>query len=75
MYIQNGGLECSSVEIWLKKQDDCLRAQVCEVMTLAPGETFQFDPTDCVGAGWLGSLWIRTTQPVGIAVDIWGNDS
>ena len=74
VYIQNGGLECSSVEIWLKKQDDCLRAQICELSTLAPGETFQFDPSTCVGPGWLGSLWIRTTQPMGIAVDIWGND-
>ena len=37
MYIQNGGLECSSVEIWFKAQDDCLRARICEVFTLAPG--------------------------------------
>ncbi|MCE7939080.1 MAG: hypothetical protein DYG90_10970, partial [Chloroflexi bacterium CFX6] len=29
MYIQNGGLECSSIEIWFKAQDDCLRARIC----------------------------------------------
>jgi hypothetical protein len=82
VYIQNGGLECSSVEIWMKAQDDCLRAQICEVSALAPGETYQFDPTTCVNAqpggpgtgGWLGSAWIRTSQPMGIAVDIWGRD-
>ena len=37
VYIQNGGLECSSVEIWMKAQDDCLRSQICSVETLAPG--------------------------------------
>ena len=77
VYIQNGGLECSSVEIWMKEQDDCLRAQICEVSTLAPGETFQFDPmlnaAWAHGAGW-AALWIRTSQPMGIAVDIWGSD-
>ena len=46
MYIQNGGLECSSIEIWFKAQDDCLRARICEVSTLAPGETIQIDPND-----------------------------
>ena len=74
MYIQNGGLECSSVEIWFKTQDDCLRAKICEVFTVAPGESFQFDATDCVGPDWQGSAWLRSTQPLGIAIDIVGRD-
>ena len=74
IYIQNGGLECSSVEIWMKAQDDCLRAMICEVSTLAPGETIQIDPNQCVGPGWQGSAWIRTSEPMGIAVDIVGRD-
>jgi len=65
IYIQNGGLECSSVEIWMKAQDDCLRAKICEVSTLAPGETIQIDPNQCVGPGWQGSAWIRTSEPMG----------
>jgi len=75
IYIQNGGLECSSIEIWMQAQDDCLRARICEVSTLAPGETLQFDPNDCVSQGWQGSAWVRTSQPMGIAVDIVGRDT
>jgi hypothetical protein len=74
MYIQNGGLECSSIEIWFKAQDDCLRAKICEVFTLAPGETFQFDASECVGPDWQGSAWLRASQPLGVVVDIVGND-
>ena len=74
MYIQNGGLECSSVEIWFKAQDDCLRARICDILTLAPGETFQFDASDCVGPDWQGSAWIRSSEQMGIVVDIYGND-
>ncbi len=74
MYIQNGGLECSSIEIWFKAQDDCLRARICEIFTLAPGETYQWDASDCVGPDWQGSAWLRSTQPLGIVVDIIGRD-
>jgi hypothetical protein len=74
LYIQNGGLECSSIEIWFKEQDDCLRARICEIFTLAPGETFQFDPNDCVGPSFQGSAWLRASQPLAVAVDIVGRD-
>jgi len=74
LYIQNGGLECSSLEIWFKAQDDCLRARICDVATLAPGETYQFDASDCVGPDWQGSTWIRASEPMGVAVDIYGRD-
>ncbi|MFN8422809.1 MAG: hypothetical protein U0470_05215 [Anaerolineae bacterium] len=74
LYIQNGGLQCSSLEIWFQHLDDCLRASICDIATLAPGETFQFDAADCVGPDWLGNAWIRASQPMGIAVDIIGPD-
>jgi uncharacterized repeat protein (TIGR01451 family) len=74
LYIQNGGLECSSLEIWFKGQDDCLRARICDVATLAPGETYQFDASDCVGPDWQGSAWIRASEWMGVAVDIYGRD-
>ena len=74
MYIQNGGLECSSLELWFKAQDDCLRARICDVATLAPGETYQFDASDCVGPDWQGSAWIRASEWMGVAVDIYGRD-
>jgi hypothetical protein len=74
MYIQNGGIECSSIEIWFKAQDDCLRARICDITTLAPGESYQYDATDCVGPDWQGSAWVRSSEPMGIAVDIFGRD-
>ncbi len=74
IYVQNGGLECSSVEVWFQEQDNCLRATICDIATLAPGETYQLDANDCVGPDFQGSAWLRTSQPMGIAVDIVGRD-
>ena len=74
IYIQNGGLVCSSVEIWFQQQEDCLRATICDIATLAPGETYQLDANDCVGPDFQGSAWIRATQKMGIVVDIIGHD-
>jgi hypothetical protein len=43
IYIQNAGLECTSVEIWLKQQGECIRATIDEIPALAPGETIQYN--------------------------------
>jgi hypothetical protein len=69
MYIQNLGLSCSGVEIWFQQQDNCVRPYICEVITLSPGETLQYNASDCIGPGWQGSAWLRTSQPVAMAVD------
>lgn len=74
IYLQNAGLECTSVEIWFKTQDDCLRSRICEVFTLAPGETYPFASGQCAGPDWQGSAWIRSSQPLAAAVDIVGRD-
>ncbi|RIL09886.1 hypothetical protein DCC79_09690 [bacterium] len=74
LYIQNAGLECTSLELWFKAHDDCLRPRICDVLTLAPGESFQFDASSCMPAGWKGGAWVRSTQPLAIAVDHIGND-
>jgi hypothetical protein len=74
IYIQNGGLSCSSIELWFKAKDDCLRNEICEILTLAPGESYQFDANDCVGPDFQGNAWLRSTQPLGVAVDIIGRD-
>ncbi len=70
--IQNSGIECTSLEIWFKAQDNCLRPILGDVLTLAPGETIKFDPNTVVGPDWIGSAWIRSTQPLGIIVDTFG---
>ena len=69
LYIQNSGDECTSLELWFKAQDDCLRAMVCEVMALAPGYTAEINAAGCVPPGFIGSVWLRSTQPLGIVVD------
>jgi len=69
MYFQNVGLDCTTVEVWFQQMDSCLRPYICEVYTLASGETYQYSASDCVGPGWTGSAWIRTSQPLAIAID------
>ncbi len=75
IYIHNAGLECTSVELWFKEQDDCLRSTICDVFSLAPGETYQYDAGQCVGPDWKGSAWIRTSEPMAITVDQIGRDA
>lgn len=74
VYIQNTGLSCSSVELWFQEQSDCLRAQVCEVAAVAPGETVQYAVSECVGPSFVGNVWIRTSQPSGVVIDHVGQD-
>src|SRR6185295_19457066 len=48
--------------------DNCLRPIIGDVLSLAPGERIAFDPNGVVGPDWLGSAWIRATQPLAVAV-------
>jgi hypothetical protein len=68
MTIQNSGLQCTSIEIWYKEQDNCLRATIDEVLALAPGESVRIGPP-LLPQGTQGSAWIRASQPLGIVVD------
>ena len=69
MYVQNLGLSCASVEIWFQAQDNCIRPYICEVVTLSPGESLQYAASDCIGPGWQGSAWLRTSMPIAVAID------
>ena len=69
IYINNAGLECTSVEIWLKQQGECIRSVIDEIPALAPGETIQYNVSDLVGPFWQGNAWIRTSVPAAIVVD------
>jgi hypothetical protein len=66
IHIQNSGTECTSLEIWFYKQRDCLQARIQEVMALCPGETTAVIPSF---PGFMGSAWIRASQPLGVVVD------
>ncbi|UCE20102.1 MAG: hypothetical protein JSV84_07100, partial [Gemmatimonadota bacterium] len=72
--IQNAGVECASVEIWFREQGDCLRATISEISILAPGETYLYDASDCVGPDFVGSAWLRSSQPLGVVIDHVGED-
>ncbi len=75
IYLQNAGLYCASVEIWLAAQDDCLAKRICELTTVVPGESVTFDVATCAGADWQGSGWVRSTQPLALAVDTERHDT
>jgi hypothetical protein len=68
LIVQNSGTQCTSLEIWYKEQDNCLRATIDEVLALAPGESVRIGPP-LLPQGSQGSAWIRASQPLGIVVD------
>ena len=71
IWIQNSGSQCTSVEIWFYKQDDCLRARVKQILALCPGETIYVEPEIYY---FMGSAWIRASQPLGVVVDAYTAD-
>jgi hypothetical protein len=74
IYLQNVGWECTSVELYFKDQEQCLRTHFGKVRALAPGETFQFDASTVVPPDFQGSAWIGSSQPLAIVVDQVGRD-
>ncbi len=72
IHIHNSGTYCSSLELWMSDTDNCLRPVLGDVLALAPGETVTFDPNTVVGPDWLGSAFIRASQPLGVVVDTFG---
>lgn len=75
LYIQNAGLHCASVEIWFAEEGNCRNTKICDVFTLAAGESFVYDALDCVGPTWRGSAWLRSTEPVAVVSDLLDNDT
>ncbi|MEO8084635.1 MAG: hypothetical protein ABI780_12505, partial [Ardenticatenales bacterium] len=72
IHIHNSGDECSSIELWYRTQDVCLRNVIADVLQLAPGETVSIDPNTAIGPDWLGGAYISASQPLGIVVDTKG---
>ncbi len=72
VHMLNAGAECTSVSLWLTRADQCGRARICTVDTLAPGEAAAVELSDCIGGGWTGSGWLRSTQPLAVVVDTIG---
>jgi len=72
IYIHNSGWFCSSLELWFYAQDNCMRPVLGDVLSVAPGESAVFDPATVVGPDWVGTAWIRASQPLGVIVDTLG---
>jgi len=72
IYVHNSGTICTSLELWFRTQDNCLRPMLGDVLSVAPGETHVFDPSTAVGPDWVGSAWIRASQPLGVIVETLG---
>jgi len=72
MWLHNSGTICTSLELWFRTQDNCLRPILGDVLSVAPGESALFDPASVTGVDWLGSAWIRASQPLGVIVDTMG---
>ena len=73
LYLQNvSASDCASIEIWFSSQDACSSIALCDISSLATGETWFVDPSECLGSDWLGSAWVRSTAPLAIVVETQG---
>jgi hypothetical protein len=74
IYVQNTGLNCASVSLDFQNLGDCLYTRRCRIENLAPGESYAFAASDCVGPDWRGSVVIAANEPLALAVDRIGRD-
>ncbi len=74
LYIQNAGLSCASVNLDFQHLGDCSYSRRCRILTLAPGESFPFDSSDCVGPNWFGSVTLSANEPLALVMDQIGPD-
>ncbi len=76
LYVQNGGLNCANVELWLQEQGQCRPSQLCKTFDLAQGTSLSVDLADCEVEGWEGSVvWLQSSEPLAVAVDVYGDDT
>jgi hypothetical protein len=74
VYIQNAGEQCASIELWFRDEQDSLRARICELLTLAPGEAVHASAADCAAPGWRGTAWLRSSERLAVLSETIGED-
>ncbi|MBK7781689.1 MAG: hypothetical protein IPJ58_13160 [Ardenticatenia bacterium] len=74
MYIRTAGWNAPALGLWFKAQDDCLRARICDVATVAPGRPTSSTPRTAWDRTGKGAAWIQAPEWMGVAVDICGRD-
>jgi hypothetical protein len=67
--VQNAGSGPSRVEAEFRDSEDCGRTYPCPDMGVAPGESLVLSPSACA-QGRLGSLILRSSEPLAVAVDV-----
>lgn len=75
LYVQNGGPYCASVELWIQDGDGCRPSRFCRSLSIAPGTSQTVDLAACVAPDWEGSAWLNSSEPLAVAVDVYGHDS
>jgi len=69
LVIQNLARSPASVELWFRPHAECVRSLIADDLNLLPEETRRFDVGQMPGPGFEGSVWIRTSRPVSVAVE------
>jgi hypothetical protein len=62
------------VALTFRAADRCEGGRVCNVFTLAPGESYPWDLSDCVGPDFVGTAYIHSTEPIAVAGDTVGRE-
>ncbi len=73
--IQNGGPNCASIELWVQERGLCRPSRPCKVFNLAQGASLTVGLAECVPADWEGAAWLNSSEPLAVAVDIYGHDT
>ncbi|MEO8082811.1 MAG: hypothetical protein ABI780_03250 [Ardenticatenales bacterium] len=72
IYVQNAADGCADVEWEYKARDDCVRTLDCGAHRIAPGGMVALDAAGCTGDDFQGSIFLSSSRPLAIAVDIVG---
>jgi hypothetical protein len=69
MYVQNGGVRCTTVQVRYHRYGDWSDASSYNVVALAPGETFPWRAVDCIVSDWTGAVVFESTEPLAILAE------
>ncbi len=72
IYIENAGVMCASITILFDGLGlgGAPERRLCQVYSVAAGDAYQFDATDCVGPSWRGTAVLASDQPLALMVEV-----
>jgi hypothetical protein len=75
LYAQNAGDKTTSVELWFQATGACDGGQLCRTIEIDPGASAFVSAADCVGPDWNGTVRLRSSGPLAVAVDTQSRDT